>query len=152
MGAVIRSASIPIEPLDVLESLALKADVVGADLIVAAIRDFANETVAETPQAGSGKTFRSPAAEDLLQMRKKLAARRKSDSNPFRRPAWKLLVKSLLHAVPVALRNRAPSATGQLSGDDASITIWFQTVRITSEIRRLTSWRRSITYCATTAW
>jgi methionyl-tRNA formyltransferase/peptidoglycan/xylan/chitin deacetylase (PgdA/CDA1 family) len=106
VGAVIRSASIPIEPLDVLESLALKADVVGADLIVAAIRDFANETVAETPQAGAGKTFRSPAAEDLLQMKKKLAARRINGSNPFRRPAWKLLVKSLLYAVPVALRNR----------------------------------------------
>jgi peptidoglycan/xylan/chitin deacetylase (PgdA/CDA1 family) len=38
-------------------------------------------------------------------MKKKLAARRKGDNNPFRRPAWKLLVKSLLYAVPVALRN-----------------------------------------------
>jgi folate-dependent phosphoribosylglycinamide formyltransferase PurN/peptidoglycan/xylan/chitin deacetylase (PgdA/CDA1 family) len=105
VGGVIRSALIPIEPLDDLESLALKADVVGADLLAAAIRDFANETVTEIPQTGPSKLFRSPAAEDLLQMKKKLAARRKGDNNPFRRPAWKLLVKSLLYAVPVALRN-----------------------------------------------
>ena len=105
VGGVIRSALIPIEPLDDLESLALKADVVGADLIVAAIRDFANGTVTETPQTGPSKLFRSPAAEDLLQMKRRLAARRKGDNNPFRRPAWKLLVKSLLYALPVALRN-----------------------------------------------
>ena len=105
VGGVIRSALIPIEPFDDLESLALKADVVGADLIVAAIRDFANGTVTETPQTGPSKLFRSPAAEDLLQMKKKLAARRKGDNNPFRRPAWKLFVKSLLYALPVALRN-----------------------------------------------
>jgi folate-dependent phosphoribosylglycinamide formyltransferase PurN/peptidoglycan/xylan/chitin deacetylase (PgdA/CDA1 family) len=105
VGGVIRSALIPIEPLDDLESLALKADAVGADLIVAAIRDFANGTVTETPQTGPSKLFRSPAAEDLLQMKKRLAARRKGDNNPFRWPAWKLLVKSLLYALPVALRN-----------------------------------------------
>jgi folate-dependent phosphoribosylglycinamide formyltransferase PurN/peptidoglycan/xylan/chitin deacetylase (PgdA/CDA1 family) len=105
VGGVIRSALIPIEPFDDLESLALKADMVGADLIVASIRDFANGTVTETPQTGPSKLFRSPAAEDLLQMKEKLARRRKGDDNPFRRPAWKLLVKSLLYALPVALRN-----------------------------------------------
>ena len=77
VGAVVRSALIPIEPFDDLESLALKADVVGSDLIVAAIRDFANGTVTETPQIGPSKLFRSPSAEDLLQMKKQLAARRK---------------------------------------------------------------------------
>lgn len=106
VGGVIRSALIPIEPFDNLESLALKADVVGGDLIVASIRDFANGTVTETPQTGPSKLFRSPAAEDLLQMKRELAGRRKGDDNPFRRPAWKLLVKSLLYALPVALRSR----------------------------------------------
>jgi peptidoglycan/xylan/chitin deacetylase (PgdA/CDA1 family) len=105
VGAVIRSALIPVEPFDDLESLALKASVVGADLIVAAIRDFANGTVTETPQLGPGKLLRSPSAEDLLQMKRKLAARRGAADNPFSRPAWKLFVKSLLYAAPVALRN-----------------------------------------------
>jgi folate-dependent phosphoribosylglycinamide formyltransferase PurN/peptidoglycan/xylan/chitin deacetylase (PgdA/CDA1 family) len=104
VGAVIRSAVIPIEPFDDLESLALKADVVGADLIVFAIRDFASGSVKETPQSGPGKLFRSPSAEDFLQMQKKLAVRRKN-RNPFRRPAWRLFIKSLLYGVPVAIRN-----------------------------------------------
>lgn len=105
VGAVVRSALIPIEPFDDLESLALKADVVGADLIVAAIRDFANGTVAETPQSGPSKLFRSPAAEELLQMKRHLAARRERYDDSFRWPAWKLLSKSLLYALPVTLRN-----------------------------------------------
>jgi len=105
VGGVMRSAVIPIEPFDDLESLGLKADVVGADLIVATIRNFAHGTVTETPQSGPGKTFRSPPAEDLLQMKKKLAARRKSYGNPYRRPRWKLLAKSLLFAPKVVLRN-----------------------------------------------
>src|SRR5258708_24055310 len=106
VGAVVRSALIPIEPFDDLESLALKADVVGSDLIVAAIRDFANGTMTETPQIGPSKLFRKPADEDLLQMKKKLAAQRKGYHNPFRRPAWQLLLKSLLYAAPLAIRNR----------------------------------------------
>jgi peptidoglycan/xylan/chitin deacetylase (PgdA/CDA1 family) len=106
VGAVFRSALIPIEPFDDLESLALKADVVGSDLIVAAIRDFANGTMTETPQIGPSKLFRKPADEDLLQMKKKLAAQRKGYHNPFRRPAWQLLLKSLLYAAPLAIRNR----------------------------------------------
>lgn len=105
-GGVIRSTTIPIEPFDDLESLALKADVVGADLIVATIRDFAQQNVKETPQKGQGKTLRSPTAEDFLQMKKQLATRRKGYGNPYRRPPWKLLAKSLLFALPVALRNR----------------------------------------------
>ena len=106
VGGVIRSATIAIEPFDDLESLALKADVVGCDLIVAAIRDFALGTVKETAQSGPGKTLRSPTAEDFLQMKKRLAARRKGYGNPYRRPPWKLLAKSLLFAIPVAVKNR----------------------------------------------
>jgi folate-dependent phosphoribosylglycinamide formyltransferase PurN len=106
VGGVIRSTTIPIEPFDDLESLGLKADVVGGDLIVAAIRDFALNTVKETPQTGPGKTLRSPVAEDFLQMRKQLAASRKGYGSPYRRPPWKLLAKSLLYAIPVTIRNR----------------------------------------------
>src|SRR5260370_6118090 len=38
-------------------------------------------------------------------MKKKLAAKRESYDSSFRRPAWKLLLKSLLYAAPLALRN-----------------------------------------------
>jgi peptidoglycan/xylan/chitin deacetylase (PgdA/CDA1 family) len=106
VGGVIRCATIPIEPFDDLESLALKADIVGGDLITATIRDFAAGTVTETAQSGQGKTLRSPAAEDFLQLKRQLATQRKGYGNPYRRPPWKLLAKSLLFALPVAIRNR----------------------------------------------
>jgi methionyl-tRNA formyltransferase/peptidoglycan/xylan/chitin deacetylase (PgdA/CDA1 family) len=109
VGAVFRSALIPIEPFDDLESLALKADVVGSDLIVATIRDFANGTVTETPQIGPSQYFRKPTDEDLLQMKKKLAKERKNKDKaydiPSRQPAWELLLKSLVYAGPLMLRN-----------------------------------------------
>jgi peptidoglycan/xylan/chitin deacetylase (PgdA/CDA1 family) len=105
VGGVIRSAVIPIEPLDDLESLALKADLVGADLIVATLRDFARGRVTETPQTGPSKLFKNPSAEDLLQMKKELAARRKGYGDPYRWPRWKLLSKSLLFAPQTTLRN-----------------------------------------------
>lgn len=105
VGGVIRSTMIPIEPFDDLDSLALKADVVGADLIVAAIRDFARGMVTETPQSGPSKLFKNPPAEELLRMKKQLATRRKGYGNPYRWPRWKLLAKSLLFAPQVTLRS-----------------------------------------------
>ncbi len=106
VGAVIRSAVIPIEPYDDLESLGLKAEVVGADMIVAAIADFARGTVSEIPQAGPSKLFKNPSAEDLLQLKKQLASQRRGYGTPFRRPRWKLLVKSVLHSAQIVFRHR----------------------------------------------
>jgi peptidoglycan/xylan/chitin deacetylase (PgdA/CDA1 family) len=105
VGAVVRSAVIPIDPWDDLESLALKADVVGCDLIVAAIRDFGTGTVTEIPQVGPSKFFRIPSAEDFLPMKKGLEAGRSGYGTPYRWPRWKLLLKSLLYVVPVTVRN-----------------------------------------------
>jgi folate-dependent phosphoribosylglycinamide formyltransferase PurN/peptidoglycan/xylan/chitin deacetylase (PgdA/CDA1 family) len=105
VGAVIRTATIPIEPFDDLESLALKADVVGADLIVGAIGDFAHGTVKESAQTGPSKVFKNPAPEALLQMKRQLAARRKGCPPLYLRPRWKLLAKSVLHAPRLAVKN-----------------------------------------------
>ena len=118
VGGVIRSGLIPIDPMDDLESLALKADVVGADLIVAAIRDFANGTVKEIPQTGPSKLFRSPTAEDLLQMKKKLSKSRKGDDAPFRAAS----LETAAQVACVCRAARAPQpplpASTEFPGDD----------------------------------
>ena len=62
----------------------------GADLIVAAIHDFARGTVKETAQTGPGKLFKNPPPEQLLQLKKLLATRRKGAALPYCRPRWKL--------------------------------------------------------------
>jgi peptidoglycan/xylan/chitin deacetylase (PgdA/CDA1 family) len=105
VGPVIRSTVVAIEPSDDLESLALKANVVASDLIIEAVCDFARGTVAETPQTGPGKVFRNPPPEHLLRMKKQIAAERPATARRAGRPRWKLLAKSLLFVVPVALRN-----------------------------------------------
>jgi peptidoglycan/xylan/chitin deacetylase (PgdA/CDA1 family) len=105
IGGVIHSAVVPIDPFDNLESLALKANVVGSDLIIAAIRDISAGTAVEIPQSGPTHVFRRPAPEDLLQMEKLLACRRRNYGHPYRRTVWKLLLKSVLFALPAAVRN-----------------------------------------------
>ena len=115
VGAVVCSAIIPIDPFDNLESLALKAVIVGSDLIVEAIRQFAKGTVVEAPQVGPSKLFRKPKDEDLLQMKKKLAGERPGYQNPFHQPVWKLFLKSFCYAVPITLRNWSRRWRGQAS-------------------------------------
>ncbi len=96
-GAVLRTATIPIDLFDTLESLALKADLVGEDLLVQAVRDFVHGTLHETPQTGPGRTFRGPKHFELPAYEQKIAPMR----TPFRarrgRPVWKLLLRSSLY-------------------------------------------------------
>src|SRR5207247_10668136 len=62
-GAVVNFATIPIEPFDNLTSLALKAHVVGNDLIVRSVADFARGTLNLTTQQGVGRMLKSPNPE-----------------------------------------------------------------------------------------
>ena len=105
VGSVIREATIAIDPYDNLASLALKADVVGNDLIVAAVRDFGKGTVQEKPQSGPGKTYRRPSPEAMVEYEKRLAAERAAFRPVYGRPRWKLLLKSILFALPLTVRN-----------------------------------------------
>src|SRR5438477_3442641 len=104
-GAVVATATIPIHPFDTLASLELKADVIGLDLMVAAIRDFAAGTVAAAPQMGTGKTFTTPSPQNL----RRLVARIESVRPPYRakrgRPTVKLLARSVLLAPYLVVRN-----------------------------------------------
>src|SRR4029077_9992783 len=72
-GAVVNSATIPIEPFDNLTSLALKAHVVGNDLLVQSVADYARGTLRLRPQEGTGRMFKSPTPQRLEQYRKDLA-------------------------------------------------------------------------------
>src|SRR5262249_40171457 len=59
-GPIVHATTIPIESYDTLQSLALKADVVGTDLLVRSISDFAHGLVQERPQQAAARTFRNP--------------------------------------------------------------------------------------------
>ncbi len=104
-GAVIRSATIPIEPYDTLRSLSLKADVVGSDLLVGSVADFMNGMVKETPQEGPTRSFRTPSPQALRCYDKQLAEQRPVYPAARNRPIWKLLLRTLALAPFVAVRN-----------------------------------------------
>jgi peptidoglycan/xylan/chitin deacetylase (PgdA/CDA1 family)/folate-dependent phosphoribosylglycinamide formyltransferase PurN len=105
-GAVINSATIPIDPYDNLNSLALKADVVGNDLIVRSVADFARGAVREKPQlAEGGQVFRNPKVQQLRAYKKEIAARRQTYKAARGRPLLKLLGRVILFAPLVLTRN-----------------------------------------------
>jgi folate-dependent phosphoribosylglycinamide formyltransferase PurN len=70
-GAVLGERSFPIEPLDTLESVQMKADVIGVDLIVDVLRDEALGQAVERPQPAGGRLFKGcqPHAQHALECR-----------------------------------------------------------------------------------
>jgi hypothetical protein len=103
-GAIINATTIAIEPFDTLRSLALKADVIGSDLLVRSIADFARGTIKERPQEGAGKTFRNPQPQDLRRFEMQIAGQRPVYTIRGR-PAWKLLLRSLVFLPFITARN-----------------------------------------------
>jgi peptidoglycan/xylan/chitin deacetylase (PgdA/CDA1 family)/folate-dependent phosphoribosylglycinamide formyltransferase PurN len=104
-GAVVREATIPIDLYDTLSSLGLKADLIGEELLLATARDILDGALAERPQAGTGKTFKSPKAHELRSYEEKLAALRPAWRAPRSRPVWKLLLRSTLYLWALPVRN-----------------------------------------------
>jgi peptidoglycan/xylan/chitin deacetylase (PgdA/CDA1 family)/folate-dependent phosphoribosylglycinamide formyltransferase PurN len=105
-GAVVASATIPIERFDDLVSLGLKADIVGDDLLVQAATDFAAGTVTERPQGEGGRLYRTPTPEALYRMERALRRRRPRFRPRPGWPRWKLAVRLALFGLPTAWRNR----------------------------------------------
>jgi peptidoglycan/xylan/chitin deacetylase (PgdA/CDA1 family)/folate-dependent phosphoribosylglycinamide formyltransferase PurN len=112
-GDVINCDTIAIEPYDTLTSLALKADLVGNDLIVRSVADFARKTVQRRLQISGGRVFRSPKPQQLHVYEKQLAAQRQSNKPGERRPLWKLIARVGLFLPFVAIRNWYRRARGR---------------------------------------
>ena len=105
MGAVVVSNTFPIERFDTLTSVGLKADVIGNDLIVEAVRRFTTGTVHDAPQTGPGRTYRSPAPEVLAQLERQLASARDRYRADTGRSIVKLLARSLVPLPFAVARN-----------------------------------------------
>ncbi|MBI4526168.1 MAG: polysaccharide deacetylase family protein [Deltaproteobacteria bacterium] len=73
-GAVLAESSIPIEECDTLESLQIKADILGANLYHETIRKCALGSWEGVPQDTSrGKTYRAPSEFRVWQLQKRLS-------------------------------------------------------------------------------
>ncbi len=104
-GEVLRTGTIPIQDYESLDSLALKADILGEDLLVEAVRDIANGTPAPIRQTGEARTFKTPKAWEMFAYTRRLAATRPRFRTPRGRPAWKLAVRSSLYGWYLPMRN-----------------------------------------------
>ena len=104
-GAVLETATIPIYEFDTLDSLALKAQAVGNDLLVRTVRGFAAGTVVEQPQSGAGRVFRTPSPQKLHRLEKQLRKARPAAATAPARPVSKLLARSCLFLPYVIARN-----------------------------------------------
>jgi folate-dependent phosphoribosylglycinamide formyltransferase PurN/peptidoglycan/xylan/chitin deacetylase (PgdA/CDA1 family) len=97
-GAVLGERSFPIEPLDTLESVQMKADVLGVDLIVDVLRDEALGRVVERPQPSGGRLYKGlqPHQQHALECR----IRR---SRPRWRPQYTRPLAKRLARIPLLL-------------------------------------------------
>jgi peptidoglycan/xylan/chitin deacetylase (PgdA/CDA1 family) len=104
-GPVSHEATIPIERYDGLRSLALKAEVVGHDLLVAAIPDCLAGKSLPAIQIEEPELQRYPSAQQMLIYEKKLLEQRPRYLAKRSTPVWKLVLRSIFLLPPVLFRN-----------------------------------------------
>lgn len=95
-GDIIAAVSIPIDPYDTLNSLSMKADMVGEDLIVNNLGRLAKGETTCTAQAGPSRLIHAPAPHRLRFLEHQLARSRPTYRPSRGRSAYKLLIRSLL--------------------------------------------------------
>jgi peptidoglycan/xylan/chitin deacetylase (PgdA/CDA1 family) len=104
-GGVLGERTIPIDPLDTLESVGMKADVVGVDLLIDVLRDESLGRSVERPQATGGELFRGYQPHRLHAIERRIRSRRPRWLPAYTRNRLKLLARTA--ALPfIALRNR----------------------------------------------
>ncbi|MCA9064433.1 MAG: polysaccharide deacetylase family protein [Planctomycetaceae bacterium] len=111
-GAVVRSGTIPIQSADTLRSMEMKAHVVGIDLLVEAVKDFASGHVVERPQTGEGRMYRNPKPEAMKELQAELKDLRSVPKAELTYPLWKLLARYAALGPWLAVRNWYRRMTG----------------------------------------
>ena len=103
-GAVLGERSFSIEPLDTLESVQLKADLTGVDLIVDVLRDEALGRTVERPQIAGGEVYKGFQRHQTFALARRIRASRRQ-WRPIHMRSWpKRLVRALLLPL-LAFRN-----------------------------------------------
>jgi methionyl-tRNA formyltransferase/peptidoglycan/xylan/chitin deacetylase (PgdA/CDA1 family) len=104
-GGVLGERTMPIEPLDTLESVGMKADVVGVDLLIDVLRDERLGRSVERPQATGGELFKGYKPHQIHAIERRIQSRRPRWRPAYTRNRLKLIARTA--ALPfLALRNR----------------------------------------------
>lgn len=103
-GAILGERTFPIEPLDTLESVQLKADLVGVDLIVDTLRDEADGRVVERPQPAGGALYKGHQPHQKFAIERRIRAGRRRWRPVFTRSLPKRLARAVMLPL-LAFRN-----------------------------------------------
>jgi peptidoglycan/xylan/chitin deacetylase (PgdA/CDA1 family)/folate-dependent phosphoribosylglycinamide formyltransferase PurN len=104
-GAILGERTFPIEPFDTLESVQLKADVTGVDLIVDVLRDEQLGRTVERAQTAGGRLFKGWPPHRVHAVERAIRRARTPWRPELGRPRLKLLARLPLFPA-AALRNR----------------------------------------------
>jgi peptidoglycan/xylan/chitin deacetylase (PgdA/CDA1 family)/folate-dependent phosphoribosylglycinamide formyltransferase PurN len=104
-GGVLGERTIPIEPFDTLESLGMKADVVGVDLLIDVLRTERLGHSVERPQGAGGHLYKGYQPHQIHALERRIRSQRPQWRPVYTRNRLKLILRTA--ALPfVALRNR----------------------------------------------
>jgi peptidoglycan/xylan/chitin deacetylase (PgdA/CDA1 family) len=95
-GAIVGERTFRIEPFDTLQSIQLKADVIGADLIVDVLRDEHLGRVVERPQPPGGQLHKGWARHRIYWIERAICRARPRWRPGLSRPVGKLIARLLL--------------------------------------------------------
>jgi peptidoglycan/xylan/chitin deacetylase (PgdA/CDA1 family) len=111
-GDVLGERRLAIDPLDTLESIGLKADLLGIDLLIDVLRAESRGGAAETPQGPAGTVCDGCQPHRLFAVARAVRASRPAHRVRRGRPAFKLFLKSLSYPLLIfrnMLRRRRKS-------------------------------------------
>ncbi|MGH9349325.1 MAG: polysaccharide deacetylase family protein [Vicinamibacterales bacterium] len=111
-GAILGERTFPIEPLDTLESVQLKADVIGVDLLVDVLRDEALGRSVERPQPAGGTVYKGYQPHRKFAIERRIRASRRQWRPVYTRSLPKRLARAVLLPL-VALRNHRRRRAGR---------------------------------------
>ena len=105
-GAILGEQTFAIEPFDTLESVQLKADVVGVDLIVDVLRDEARGRITERPQPPGGTVYKGYQPHQKFAIERRIRRSRERWKPTYTRSLAKRVVRAL--ALPLlTVRNHS---------------------------------------------
>jgi methionyl-tRNA formyltransferase/peptidoglycan/xylan/chitin deacetylase (PgdA/CDA1 family) len=96
-GPILGESSFRIEPLDTLESIGLKSDLVGIDLLVDVLRNESLGLTAEVPQPGPGTVYKGFQPHQIFAIERQIQAERSVFKPVYSRPIHKLVLRTLMY-------------------------------------------------------
>ena len=98
-GPILGEIAFPIDRFDTLESIGLKANLLGIDLLINVLRSESLGQSSEVPQVGPSSVYKGYQAHQIFAIEKQLQANRSASAfkPTYTRPSHKLMLRTLMY-------------------------------------------------------